>query len=158
MAKLNPRMPIWRRRRLNADEIALGRSIFGDEIDWSRVRVMQAPPLGFGAMVPRGRTVVFSRWRACEDFSCTPLDEQGWLIHELMHVWQAARGVFLAGAKLGALGARAYAYKPKPGARLRDYNIERQAEIARHLFLARNGASEPGMPDQAWLEEIWQTR
>lgn len=63
MAKLNPRMPIWRRRRLNADEIALGRSIFGDEIDWSRVRVMQAPPLGFGAMVPRGRTVVFSRWR-----------------------------------------------------------------------------------------------
>lgn len=158
MAKLNPRMPIWRRRKLNADEIALGRSIFGDEIDWPRVRVMQAPPLGFGAMVPRGRTVVFSRWRACEDFSCTGLDEQGWLIHELMHIWQAQRGVFLAGAKLGALGKRAYAYRAHEGARLRDYNIERQAEIARHLFLARNGVAEAGMPARDWLEAVWRTR
>lgn len=158
MAKPNPRMPTWRRRKLTADEIALGRSIFGEDIDWPRVRVMQAPPLGFGAMVPRGRTVVFSRWRACEDFSCTPLDEQGWLIHELMHVWQAQRGVFLAGAKLNALGKHAYAYKPKAGARLRDYNIERQAEIARHLFLSRNGAREPDMPEAAWLEDVWATR
>jgi hypothetical protein len=158
MAKPNPPLAMWRRRKLSADEIALGRSIFGDEIDWARVRVMQAPWLGFGAMVPRGHTVVFSRWRACEDFSCTSLGEQGWLIHELMHVWQAARGVFLAGAKLSALGKRAYVYEPKPGARLGDYNIERQAEIARHLFLARHGLSEPGMASREWLEDIWKTR
>lgn len=145
-------------RALTPGETALGRGIFAEEIDWPRVRVLQAPQLGFGACVPLGRTIVFSRWRAVRDFAEAPLAEQGWFIHELMHVWQAARGIVLAGAKLRALGKAAYAYKPIPGAPLRSYNIERQAEIARHLFLARNGAREPGMPDQAWLEETWARR
>jgi len=151
-------MKAWGRRCLTEGEIALGRSVFGDEIDWSRVRVLQAPQLGFGAMVPRGRTIVFSKWRAAHDFSRCSLDDQGWFVHELMHVWQAARGVILAGAKLHALGRGAYVYKPREGAKLRDYNIERQAEIARHLFLARSGAAAPGMPAREWLEEIWKTR
>lgn len=152
-------MAMWRRRKLTAGEIRLGESVFGDEIAWDAVKVVQAPPqLGFGAMVPRGRTIVFSRWRAVEDFADAPLVDQGWFVHELMHVWQAGRGIFLAGAKLSALGKGAYFYKSQAGAKLRDYNIERQAEIARHLFLARQGASEPGMPTRAWLEDIWQTR
>ncbi|MBC7769749.1 MAG: vgr related protein [Phycisphaerales bacterium] len=152
-------MPTWARRPLTEGEVALGKSVFGGEIDWRAVRVLQAPPeLGFGAMVPRARTIVFSRWRAVEDFAHAPLSEQGWFVHELMHVWQAARGVFLAGAKLNALGKGAYFYTSRPGARLKHYNIERQAEIARHLFLARNGAAEPGMPAPEWLEEIWETR
>lgn len=152
-------MADWRRRALTAGEIALARPIFGDEIDWSHVRILQAPrAFGFGAMVPFGRTIVFSRWRAVNDFAHAPPVDQGWFVHELMHVWQAARGIVLASAKLNALGKQAYIYKPKPGARLRDYNIERQAEIARHLHLARIGAYEPGMPDRGWLEAIWTTR
>ncbi|MEZ6024377.1 MAG: hypothetical protein R3C16_13410 [Hyphomonadaceae bacterium] len=153
------RMQAGQRRPLTPGEIALGRSVFGDEIDWPRVRVFQAPSLlGFGAMVPRGRTIVFSKWRAARDFSRTALGERGWFVHELMHVWQAARGVTLAMAKLGALGKRAYAYKPRSKARLKHYNIERQAEIARHLLLARAGEREDGMPDREWLEDIWATR
>ncbi len=147
------------KRRLTGGEVALARPIFGDEIDWPRVRILQAPrALGFGAMVPFGRTIVFSRWRAPNDFSVTSAGEQGWFVHELMHVWQAARGVVLASAKLNALGKQAYVYAAKQGTRLKDYNIERQAEIARHLFLARLGAFEPGMPDRTWLEAIWLTR
>lgn len=145
------------RRGLSTGEIALGRSVFSDEIDWSCVRIAQAPSLGFGAMVPLGRTIVFSRWRAANDFAFAPLDEQGWFVHELMHVWQAKHGVFLAGAKLRALGKLAYGYEPKPNAKLKSYNIERQAEIARHLFLARAG-SEAELPPRAWLEEIWASR
>ena len=151
-------MPLWRRSALTPGEIKLGRIIFGDEIDWPRVRVVQAPKLGFGAMVPRGRTIVFSHWRAARDFAESGIDEQGWFVHELAHVWQAARGVMLAGAKLKALGKAAYRYKPAPGAKLAAYNIERQAEIARHLFLARSGYREPGMPEREWLEDIWATR
>lgn len=151
-------MKAWARRPLTEGEIALGRSVFGDEIDWPRVRVLQAPQLGFGAMVPRGRTIVFSKWRAAHDFSHCSLDDQGWFVHELMHVWQAARGIILAGAKLHALGKAAYIYKSRAGAKLGDYNIERQAEIARHLFLSRLGAGAPGMPPRDWLEEIWSTR
>lgn len=151
------RMKPGHRRPLTAGEIALGRTVFDEEIDWARVRVAQAPSLGFGAVVPLGRTIVFSRWRAARDFAEAPLDEQGWLVHELMHVWQAAHGVFLAGAKLGALGKSAYNYKPKPQAKLKHYNIERQAEIARHLFLARRGAY-PNVPPREWLEDVWMSR
>ncbi len=145
------------RRPLSAGEIALGRTLFGEEIDWPAVRVLQGPSLGFGAMVPLGRTILFSRWRAARDFAEAPLDEQGWLMHELMHVWQARHGVFLAAAKLGALGKLAYAYAPRPHAILKDYNIERQAEIARHLFLARAG-SRAAIPPREWLEDIWASR
>ncbi len=152
------RMEIGERRPLTEGEIALGRSVFGAEIDWPRVRVFQAPKLGFGAMVPLGKTIVFSKWRAARDFAKVPVSEQGWFVHELMHVWQARRGVFLAGAKLGALGEGAYAYTPKPQARLKHYNIERQAEIARHLFLARAGTDEAGMPPLGWLEDVWALR
>jgi hypothetical protein len=152
------RMALGEKRGLTEGEIALARTIFADEIDWPRVRVLQAPRLGFGAMVPLGRTIVFSKWRAARDFAQASLDEQGWYIHEVTHVLQAARGTLLAAAKLGALGKAAYVYTAKPGARFKHYNIERQAEIARHLFLARAGAEEPGMAPRRWLEDIWATR
>jgi len=151
------RMKPGQRRPLSDGEVALARTVFADEIDWLRVRVMQAPSLAFGAMVPLGRTIVFSRWRAARDFATAPLDEQGWFVHELMHVWQARHGVPLALAKLGALGKLAYAYTPKPGAKLKHYNIERQAEIARHLFLARAG-SQAQLPPREWLEQVWASR
>lgn len=151
-------MKVWQSRTLTPGEIALGRGVFDDEIAWARVRVLQAPRMGFGAMVPRGRTIVFSKWTAARDFALTPTSEQGWFVHELMHVWQAKRGVVLAAAKLGAIGEKAYTYKPRANAKLAHYNIERQAEIARHLFLARAGAPEDGMPSAAWLEAVWVTR
>jgi hypothetical protein len=151
------RMKSGQRRALTAGEITLGRSVFGDEIPWREVRIFQAPPLGFGAMVPLGRTIVFSKWRAAHDFSVAPILDQGWFVHELAHVWQAARGVILAAAKLNALGKAAYAYTPK-APKLRAYNIERQAEIARHLFLARAGAPEQGAPALRWLQETWASR
>lgn len=146
------------RRFLTKGEIEIGRVVFGDEIDWPNIRVLQAPGLGFGAMVPLGRTIVFSRWRAAHDFAQSTPDEQGWFVHELMHVWQAKRGVLLAAAKLGAIGKQAYAYKPRTDGKLRHFNIERQAEIARHLYLARIGAAEKGQPDRAWLESVWASR
>ncbi|MEZ5959486.1 MAG: hypothetical protein R3C30_03540 [Hyphomonadaceae bacterium] len=145
------------RRALTTGEIALGRSIFGDEIAWSKIRIHQASGLGFGAMVPLGRTIVFSKWRAAYDFSVAPIWDQGWFVHELAHVWQAQRGVVLAAAKLNALGKRAYAYKPR-SPKLSAYNIERQAEIVRHLFLARAGMPEAGAPQEQWLEETWASR
>jgi hypothetical protein len=145
------------RRMLTPGEIELGRLVFGTEIEWRRVRILQALPLGFGAMVPIGSTIVFSKWRAAHDFAAAPIWDQGWFVHELAHVWQAGRGIILAAAKLGALGKAAYAYKPRQP-KLSAYNIERQAEIARHLYLARIGFPERDAPEREWLEETWSTR
>jgi len=148
----------WERRALSAGEIAIGHGMFGDAVAWDRVRVLQAPPLPFGAMVPLSKTIVFARWRAVRDFAEAPLNEQGWFVHELTHVWQAAGGTVLAAAKLRALGKQAYTYKPRVGAKLRDYNIESQAEIARHVFLTRGGKTEAGAPPREWLEDVWAKR
>lgn len=158
MFDANHRMKPLQRRALSEGEIAIGQTMFAEEIPWRQVRLWQAPPLNFGAMVPLGRGIVFSNWRAPEDFAVAPLSEQGWFIHELAHVWQAERGIVLAFAKLGALGARAYGYGRKAGARLDAYNIEQQAEIARHLFLARAGAPAKRAPEHAFLERIWSAR
>ena len=148
-------MQAFERRALTAGEIKIAKSVFGDGIDWACVRVLQTPALPFGAMVPFGKTIVFGRWRAARDFSLAPLAEQGWFVHELAHVWQASRNTVLAFAKLAAMGRRAYMLKPRSGTKLSDFNIEAQAEIARHVFLWRAGKPEPGAPDKDWLEKIW---
>jgi hypothetical protein len=150
-------MHVWEHRPLTAGEIAIGRSVFNDSVDWTPVRVLQAPPFAFGAMVPLGRTIVFGRWRAPRDFVRAPLNEQGWFAHELAHVWQASHGKALALAKLRALGKSAYFVKQRTGAKLDDYNIEAQAEIVRYLFLARAGKPDAGSPNPDWLESIWRS-
>jgi hypothetical protein len=151
-------MAPFERRALTLGEIALGRSVFGDEIAWRDVRVMQLPAWGFWAMVPMGRTVLYAKLKAWRDFSAAPVSEQGIFIHELTHVWQAGQGVLLAFAKLRALGRGAYLYRARPDARLKDYNIEAQAEIARHLHESRLRAADKNAPPLAWLEEIWTRR
>ncbi len=151
------RMRTGARRALTEGEIALARILFADEITWDRVRIAQAPKLGFGAMAPFAALIIFSNWRAPADFSGVTAHEQGWFVHELAHVWQSAHGMFLPLLKLKALGKRAYKYQPQ-AALLGAYNIERQAEIARHLWLARVGAADPGAPNRAWLEDVWASR
>lgn len=141
---------------MSEGEIALGRDLFADEIAWAKVRVIQAPKLGFAAMVPLKHGIWFSHWRAPEDFAKASHHEQGWFIHELAHVWQAEHGIVLALAKLKALRGEDYRVRLKPGAPLAAYNIEAQAEIARFLFLARLDARVPFT--RADLEAAWPAR
>ena len=152
------RMRAGERRALSAGEIAIARTVFANEIDLARMRIAQAPPALFSAAVPFGRTIWFARWRAAHDFADCDLGEQGWLMHELTHCWQAARGIFPAWAKLRALGVRAYRYALAPEKAFAAYNIEQQAEIVRHLFLARAGASAPDGPPGDALEAVWAGR
>ncbi|MBL8551930.1 MAG: hypothetical protein JNJ73_18220 [Hyphomonadaceae bacterium] len=153
-------MPLFARRRLTPGEIALAGGIFADSLDWERVRILQGPAFGvpglnFNAMVPAGGTILFSRWRAAWDFAEAGLDEQGWLVHELAHCWQAQGGRLLAFAKLSAMGREAY--RPPRDAPFAAMNIEAQAEIARLLFLARCGAKcAPFLREE--LEGLWPVK
>ncbi|MGE3251107.1 MAG: hypothetical protein AB7J28_04445 [Hyphomonadaceae bacterium] len=132
----------------------LARGIYAGAVEAQRLRIVQLPKfLGFGAMVPFGRTIYFASWRAPLDFAEVKIEEQGWFIHELAHVWQARKGTWLAFAKLGALGKGAYKV---PGDRkLKRMNIEAQAEVARLLFMARSGHPETAAPDKTELEALW---
>ena len=84
----------------------------------------------------------------CDDFSGSHPLTQGFFIHELTHVWQTqTRGRWYL--ILHRHPFCRYTYSLKPGEPLESYGIEQQAEIVRHAFLLRAGASLPGVADKS---------
>ena len=77
------------------------------------------------------------------DFSQEALDRQALFIHEMTHVWQRQRGLFLP---LRRHPFCRYDYALRPGWPLVRYGIEQQAEIVRHAFLLRAGQVVRGAP------------
>ena len=135
-------------RPLTPGEIALAAAVFGGSIAYDRVRIAQRKWAFFQpretVMAPRG-CIHFHpgghRYR--DDFAAAPLGDQGLFIHEMTHVWQHQRGIFLPLARHPWCR---YDYAFKPGRPLHFYGIEQQAEIVRHAFLLRHGARVPGAP------------
>jgi len=143
-------------RPLTPGEIALARSVFGDAIDYERVRVRNRKWIFFQprrtTMAPRGHIHFHPEGGLYrEDFATEPLGLQALFIHELVHVWQHQQGIFLPLAR-HPFCRYAYAFEPdRPFTR---YGIEQQAELVRHAFLWRRGATPDGAPPLAAIEAI----
>ena len=120
--------------------------MFGDGLDTARVRLL-ALPVWPRAFVAGSRLIVWPARAAPRDFGQAPLAAQAVFVHELTHVWQAQNGVRLLWAKLRA-GDRtaAYAYDLAHGPAFRDLNIEQQAMVVEHAFLASRGVPAPFPP------------
>ncbi len=136
-------------RPLTLGEAALARSVFGDTIDYARVALSRTKWAFFQprdvVMAPRGCIHFHPKgdlWR--DDFAAAVLGDQGLFIHEMCHVWQHQRGVYLPLARHPFCR---YGYVLKPGQPFRRYGIEQQAEIVRHAFLLRRGAVVPAAPE-----------
>ena len=128
-------------RRLTAGERALAAGVFGAGLDAARVWIA-ANPLFHRIFTPGGRLIVWPASGARRDFAdaATPPGDQGDLIHELTHVWQAQRGTFLLLAKLRAGdSAAAYDYDLINGPAFPDLNIEQQAHVVEDAFLESRG-------------------
>ena len=142
-------------RPLTSGEIALARSIFGDAIDYDRVKLVRRKwwpfqPRGI-VMAPTG-TIHFHPdshlWS--EDFSKERLSLQGLFIHEMTHVWQAqTRGRFYL--VLMRHPFCRYTYQLREGRSFDRYGLEQQAELVRHRFLADRGAIMAHLPDRGFL-------
>ena len=146
-----PPCPVGGERPLTSGEVALARTMFGDAIDYSRVRIRRFKFFPFQSrkvtMAPRGHIHFHPLGNAyCEDFSRAPLSRQGLFIHEMTHVWQTQHlgDWYLL---LHRHPFCRYGYSLKPGLPLEGYGIEQQAEIVRHAFLLRKGAILPGVAD-----------
>jgi hypothetical protein len=132
-----------RKRPLTPGEIELSRSIFGDTIDYLKVRLVLGKWWPFhprrAAMAPMGDIWFHpdgGGWS--EDFSNEPLSRQGFFIHEMTHVWQAQKG-----GRFYLMLTRhpfcRYEYELRLGKPFARYGIEQQAEIVRDRFLADRG-------------------
>lgn len=143
-------------RALTDGEIALAASVFGDAIDYAPVRLAHRKWAFFQprdtVMAPRGCIHFHPKgdlW--CDDFTHQNLTAQGLFIHEMTHIWQHQRGIFLPLARHPWCR---YDYAIKPGQALKRYGIEQQAEIVRHTFLLRRHAIIPGAPPLSQYETI----
>ncbi|MYN01934.1 Rhs element Vgr protein [Pseudoduganella sp. DS3] len=124
-------------RPLTSGEIALARQVFGSAIDYKRVRVHNTRFIPFlqrkdVCITPNGE-LYFHASRYRDDFAAASGQEQHWFMHEMAHVWQHQLGypVLWRGAiRLGL----SYDYEPSPALRLRDFNMEAQAEVLADYF------------------------
>jgi hypothetical protein len=135
-------------RKLTARERKLAGSVFGDALDYDRIRIHNRKYWWFQprkiTMAPDGHLWFHPKNDLfCDDFCDRDLGLQGLFIHELVHVWQHQSGIFLP---LKRHPFCRYDYSLRPGWKLSQYGIEQQAEIVRHIFLLRLGALVPGAP------------
>lgn len=138
-----PRMSPGEFRKLTPGEVELARLVFGDQLEAGKVTIF-AMPFWNRAFVTGRHLMVWPAATACLDFSSAPLQVKSVFIHELTHVWQAQSGVNLILAKLAAGdGRRAYTYDLSEGRAFQSLNIEQQAMIIQHAFLAAHGAEAP---------------
>ena len=135
-------------RLLTPGEIAMAGTLFGDAIDYRRVRIYRRPYLPFRlqprncAMAPNG-AIYFHRDQCLVDFSSAALPLRHWFMHEMAHVWQHQLGYPLRLRGLVQFGL-SYRYTLWPGADLSDFNMEAQADLLADYFaLVHLGA--PGL-------------
>ncbi len=142
-------------RPLTSGEVALARSVFGDAIDYSKVRLVRRKwwpfqPRGI-AMAPTGNIHFHPHghlWSG--DFAAEPLDRQGLFIHEMTHVWQSqTRGRFYL--PLMRHPFCRYSYRLEEDRPFGRYGLEQQAEIVRHAFLAEKGFQLGAAPPRTLL-------
>jgi hypothetical protein len=130
-------------RALTAAERELASEMFGAGLDAARLRLF-AIPIWDRAFVAGPRLIVWPARSAPADFGTAALALQASFVHELTHVWQAQRGVFLPLAKLRAGdSAASYAYDLTSGPGFARLNIEQQASVVEHAFLASRGVQTP---------------
>ncbi len=135
-------------RWLTPGEKALVTSVFGDTIALDNVEICNRKWFPFQPvktiMAPTGHIHFHPKGDLFRlDFTKESLGLQGLFIHEMVHVWQHQKGIFLP---LKRHPFCRYHYTLKPGWRLEKYGIEQQAEIVRHAFLLREGAIIAGAP------------
>jgi len=144
-------------RRLTPGERALAHEMFGDGLDAARVRIATIP-FWKRAFVAGPGLIVWPAKGLPEDFGRAPLGLQAVFVHELTHVWQAQNGIRLLLAKIKAGDSQAsYAYDLSGGPDFAGLNIEQQAMVVQHAFLASRGAKTPHPPElYANVQRAWR--
>lgn len=136
-------------RPLTSGEIELARSLFGDRIDYSQVRIHHSR-YGIGqrdnTTVTPGNNIYFPEESTAyhDDFAAsdTSVEHQAHLLHELTHVLQnqeannPALVTVFGGKQIYEYDLRDANGNPRP---FNTFVLEQQAEIVQDYFLSKNG-------------------
>lgn len=128
-------------RLLTLGEKNLAQTVFGSSIQWNKVWVHCESYLPFGlqgkfvGMTPNGE-MYFRKETYLKDFSLSSKSNQHFFIHEMTHVWQHQRGMWVRTRGLFSW-VSTYKYTIDPNKKLSKYSMEQQAQIIADYFLLK---------------------
>ncbi|WP_144240812.1 hypothetical protein [Dyella japonica] len=130
-------------RSLTRGEEAMARTVFGDSIDYRKVKIRHGSYWLLGrfqredtAVTPDGNIhAPHPIYR--DDYSAGTGADRRLFMHEMVHVWQFQRdyAVKLNGLRVSSRGRIAYQYQLSPESRLADYNMEQQGDIMADYYM-----------------------
>lgn len=138
-----------RYRPLSAAEIAMASLLFGDAIDYSRVRIYSRRYMPFQprncAMTPNG-SMYFHPSCFLPDYTRGDPGAIHWFMHEMVHVWQHQLGYPVRLRGMFRIGL-SYGYTLREDAQLSDYNMEAQGDLLADYFVLKH-LRKPGVMRQ----------
>lgn len=161
-------------RHLTSGEIALARSVFGDAIDYTHIKIFNRPYMMVtgghcGGMAPNGSIYVPEPGHRCDDYSAAPSHAQGFFLHEMTHVWQHQNGRDVRLEALCAWISRYFDYQATYPYELHDHTgfsdlcLEQQADAAKDYAALRRTAEAlrdsvqaSGRDLRTWTAEDWR--
>ncbi|HBA62193.1 MAG TPA: hypothetical protein DCZ92_15540 [Elusimicrobia bacterium] len=156
---------VGRKRALTAEETAEMRKVFGDNIDYSKVRIVDGDKLGLwgkiltsgDAAVTWGNTIYFPKGadgKSQYNFNTKAY----WLAHEMTHEYQYQKygWSYVPKSVWGQLtkGQSFYEYQLEGGKGFRKYNVEQQAELVEHYYQIKSGTRTATPEELAIYEQV----
>jgi hypothetical protein len=143
-------------RPLSAGEIALASLLFGEAIDYARVRIHNRRYMPFQprncCMTPNG-SMYFHHSCFLPDYARGDPPAIHWFMHEMVHVWQHQLGypVRLRGAfRIGL----SYGYTLTEDASLEDFNMEAQGDLLADYFVLKHLRRPEVMRQQRYRDRL----
>jgi hypothetical protein len=143
-------------RPLTPGEVAMASLLFGNAIDYQRVRIHARRYLPFQpkncCMTPNG-SMYFHRSCFLPDYTRGDPPVVHWFLHEMVHVWQFQMGyaVRLRGAVRIGLS---YDYDLAPGKTLADFNMEAQGDLLADYFALKHLHSPESMRQRRYANSL----
>lgn len=138
-------MPKGKERSLTRGEEKMARTVFGDGIDYAKVKIHHGGWWLFvgnqdpnTAVTPNGKIYVPTPIYR-DDYSTCEGSYRRLFIHEMVHVWQFQMGynIKLNALRVTSQGPSAYVYDLAWNSRLADFNMEQQGDIMSDYYMIR---------------------
>lgn len=161
-------------RSLTAGEVELARGMFGDSVDYGRVKIFDRPYFlvtgsSCSGMAPNGNIYISSSHGHSADFSTAPAAKQAFFLHEMTHVWQHQNGRDVRREAVQAWAAAnfdysaTYRYKLESHTDFAGLSLEQQADVTGDYFRLRAfleaqdfEAQARGWDRESWTAEEWR--